>query len=102
MANATAKETSRYTLALPSDLWQWVTRQHAQTGETNQDVIMGALRNWLEAPVPVDASGPGVYTRATCIRFDPAFRSELEAAAEAAGVTLAAVIRTALRQATGE
>jgi len=80
---------------IPSELWAWVGHQAVDTGRQKSAIVAEAAEAWLAEPGPVE--GQPMMRRH--LRLDADLHDRLSAAADAAGVSIAEVVRAAIAQA---
>lgn len=77
---------------IPADLWAWVGHRAVDTGKQKSAIVAEAVEAWLADPGPVDGEA---MTRRH-LRLDADLHDRLSAAADAAGVSVAEVVRAAI------
>jgi predicted DNA-binding protein len=77
---------------IPSDLWAWVGHRAVDTGKQKSAIVAEAAEAWLADPGPVDGEA---MTRRH-LRLDADLHDRLSAAADAAGCSVAEVVRAAI------
>lgn len=77
---------------IPADLWAWVGHRAVDTGRPKASIVAEAVEAWLAEPGPVDDEA---MTR-RFLRLDADLHDRITAAADAAGVSVAEIVRAAI------